>query len=188
MASILSYESNQDAIALARRGEGSLAASVFSADEALTRQLVLGLAPFHGRILVVNKECAKESTGHGSPLAPLIHGGPSHAGGGEEMGGMRGVFHYMQRAAIQGSPNTLTRVGERWVRGSRQLDPGVHPFRIPFNELRLGDTLQSGYRRVTVQELSSLRRCPAITSTRTWTRRQPPAIRCLAAGWPMDIF
>ena len=153
VASILSYESNQDAITLARRGEGSLAASVFSADEALTRQLVLGLAPFHGRILVVNKECAKESTGHGSPLAPLIHGGPGRAGGGEEMGGMRGVLHHMQRAAIQGSPNTLTSIGERWVRGSRQLNPDVHPFRIPFHELRLGDTLQSGYREVTVQDI-----------------------------------
>jgi oxepin-CoA hydrolase / 3-oxo-5,6-dehydrosuberyl-CoA semialdehyde dehydrogenase len=153
VASILGYESNQDAITLARRGEGSLAASVFSADEALTRQLVLGLAPFHGRILVVNQECAKESTGHGSPLAPLIHGGPGRAGGGEEMGGMRGVLHYMQRAAIQGSPNTLTSIGERWVRGSRQLNPGVHPFRIPFHELRLGDTLQSGYREVSVQDI-----------------------------------
>jgi oxepin-CoA hydrolase / 3-oxo-5,6-dehydrosuberyl-CoA semialdehyde dehydrogenase len=153
VASILGYESNQEAITLARRGEGSLAASVFSADETLTRQLVLGLAPFHGRILVVNKECAKESTGHGSPLAPLIHGGPGRAGGGEEMGGMRGVLHYMQRAAIQGSPNTLTSIGERWVRGSRQLNPGVHPFRIPFHELRLGDTLQSGYREVSVQDI-----------------------------------
>ena len=80
-------------------------------------QIVLGLAPYHGRILVVNRTCAKESTGHGSPLAPLIHGGPGRAGGGEEMGGIRGVLHYMQRTAVQGSPDTLTAVSGRWVRG-----------------------------------------------------------------------
>jgi oxepin-CoA hydrolase / 3-oxo-5,6-dehydrosuberyl-CoA semialdehyde dehydrogenase len=153
VATILPYHGTADAIALARRGGGSLAASVFTSDHALASELVLGLAPYHGRILVVDRTCAKESTGHGSPLAPLIHGGPGRAGGGEEMGGIRGVLHYMQRAAIQGSPDTLTAIGGRWVRGSRERDPGVHPFRIPFNDLQLGDTFKSGEREVTVTDI-----------------------------------
>jgi len=153
VATVLPYDDVSDAIALARRGEGSLAASIFSADDALATQLALGLAPFHGRILVVNRHCAKESTGHGSPLAPLVHGGPGRAGGGEELGGVRGMLHYMQRTAIQGSPDILTSVGRRWVRGARQHDPGRHPFRIPFGELRIGDTFTSGTRLVTVEDI-----------------------------------
>ena len=153
VATILPYRGTADAIALARRGGGSLAASVFTADHALASEMVLGLAPYHGRILVVDRSCAKESTGHGSPLAPLIHGGPGRAGGGEEMGGIRGVLHYMQRAAIQGSPDTLTAVGGRWIRGSCERDPGVHPFRIAFNELQLGDTFKSAEREVTLSDI-----------------------------------
>ncbi len=153
VATVLPYRDTADAIALARRGQGSLAASVFCADDSLAAQIVLGLAPYHGRILVVNRSCAKESTGHGSPLAPLIHGGPGRAGGGEEMGGIRGVLHYMQRTAVQGSPDTLTHVTARWVRGSHQRDPGRHPFRIPFNDLQLGDTLKSSEREVTTSDI-----------------------------------
>ncbi|HTD72732.1 MAG TPA: phenylacetic acid degradation bifunctional protein PaaZ [Steroidobacteraceae bacterium] len=153
VATVLPYADTADAIAIARRSAGSLAASVFSADDVLAARIVLGLAPFHGRILVVNQACAKESTGHGSPLAPLIHGGPGRAGGGEEMGGIRGVLHYMQRTAVQGSPDTITVTSGRWVRGSRQVDPGRHPFRIPFNELKLGDTFKSTEREVTVADI-----------------------------------
>ena len=153
VATVVPYRGVADAIALARRGEGSLAASVFCADDSLAARIVLGLAPYHGRILVVNQTCAKESTGHGSPLAPLIHGGPGRAGGGEEMGGIRGVLHYMQRTAVQGSPDVLTAAGGRWVRGSRLRDPGRHPFRIPFNELQLGDTLESAEREVTIADI-----------------------------------
>jgi oxepin-CoA hydrolase/3-oxo-5,6-dehydrosuberyl-CoA semialdehyde dehydrogenase len=153
VATVVPYRDTDDAIALARRGEGSLAASVFSADDALAARIVLGLAPYHGRILVVNRTCAKESTGHGSPLAHLIHGGPGRAGGGEEMGGIRGVLHYMQRTAVQGSPDTLTATSGRWVRGSRLRDPGRHPFRIPFNDLELGDTLKSTEREVTLADI-----------------------------------
>jgi oxepin-CoA hydrolase/3-oxo-5,6-dehydrosuberyl-CoA semialdehyde dehydrogenase len=153
VATVLPYKDTAEAIMLARRSAGSLAASVFTGDEALAAQIVLGLAPYHGRILVVNQTCAKESTGHGSPLAPLIHGGPGRAGGGEEMGGIRGVLHYMQRTAVQGSPDTITAISGRWVRGSRQRDPGRHPFRIPFNELKLGDTLKSAEREVTVADI-----------------------------------
>ena len=153
VATVLPYSDVADAIALARRGAGSLAASVFSADDALATELVLGLAPFHGRIVVVNRHCAKESTGHGSPLAHLVHGGPGRAGGGEEMGGIRGVMHYMQRTAIQGSPDTVTAISRRWVRGATQINPGRHPFRIPFGELRLGDSFNSSERLVTVEDI-----------------------------------
>ena len=153
VATVLPYDTTAEAIALARRGGGSLAASVFSADDALAAQIVLGLAPYHGRVLVLNRRCAKESTGHGSPLAPLIHGGPGRAGGGEELGGIRGVLHYMQRTAVQGSPDAITAVGGRWVRGSAQRHTGSHPFRIPFNELALGDTMNSAAREVTVADI-----------------------------------
>ena len=153
VATVMSYRDSAEAIMLARRGGGSLVASVFTADESLARQMVLGLAPYHGRILVVNRVCARESTGHGSPLAPLIHGGPGRAGGGEEMGGIRGVLHYMQRAAVQGSPDAITAIGGRWVRGSRLREPGRHPFRIPFNDLELGDTLKSADREVSIADI-----------------------------------
>ncbi len=138
VATVLPYKDTAEAIALARRSAGSLAASVFSGDDALAAQIVLGLAPYHGRILVVNQACAKESTGHGSPLAPLIHGGPGRAGGGEEMGGIRGVLHYMQRTAVQGSPDAITAISGRWVRGGRQLDPGRHPFRHSLQPAQVG--------------------------------------------------
>ncbi len=153
VATVLPYADTAEAIALARRGGGSLVASVFSADDSTASEIVLGLAPYHGRILVVNRHCAQESTGHGSPLAPLIHGGPGRAGGGEEMGGIRGILHYMQRTAVQGAPDTITAISGRWVRGSRPREPGRHPFRIPFNELHLGDTLKSTEREVTIADI-----------------------------------
>jgi oxepin-CoA hydrolase/3-oxo-5,6-dehydrosuberyl-CoA semialdehyde dehydrogenase len=153
VSTVIAYDTPAEAIALARRGEGSLAGSVFTADEALAAQFVLGLAPYHGRVLVVNRDCAKESTGHGSPLAPLVHGGPGRAGGGEELGGIRGVLHYMQRTAIQGSPDVITAVGGRWARGSRAPDPGVHPFRKPFHALAIGDTFRSAEREITVADI-----------------------------------
>jgi oxepin-CoA hydrolase/3-oxo-5,6-dehydrosuberyl-CoA semialdehyde dehydrogenase len=153
VATVVAYRDAPEAIALARRGAGSLVASVFCADDELAGKIVRGLAPYHGRVLVVNGACAKESTGHGSPLAQLTHGGPGRAGGGEEMGGIRGVLHYMQRTAVQGTPDTITAAGERWVRGSRLRNPGVHPFRIPFNDLELGDTLESGEREVSIEDI-----------------------------------
>ncbi|HEY1892234.1 MAG TPA: phenylacetic acid degradation bifunctional protein PaaZ [Steroidobacteraceae bacterium] len=153
VCTIVPYEGLDSAITLARRGAGSLVGSVFTGDEAVAARLVLGLAPFHGRILVVNRHCAKESTGHGSPLPHLVHGGPGRAGGGEEMGGIRGVLHYMQRTAVQGTPDVLTAVTGRWTKGSRQRDPGAHPFRIPFGALAIGDTFNSGEREVTVADI-----------------------------------
>lgn len=153
VATVMPYRDIAEAVLLARRGGGSLVASVVTADELLARQVVLGLAPFHGRILVLNRACARESTGHGSPLAPLIHGGPGRAGGGEELGGIRAVLHYMQRVAVQGSPDAITAISARWVRGSRLREPGRHPFRIPFNDLELGDTLKSADREVTIADI-----------------------------------
>jgi oxepin-CoA hydrolase/3-oxo-5,6-dehydrosuberyl-CoA semialdehyde dehydrogenase len=153
VCTLVGYDRVEDAIALARRGGGSLAGSIFSADEAIAAQLVLGLAPYHGRIVVVNRHCAKESTGHGSPLPHLVHGGPGRAGGGEEMGGIRGVMHYMQRTALQGTPDVLSAAGGRWVRGARELDPGTHPFRKPFAALAIGDTFRSAEREVTVADI-----------------------------------
>ena len=153
VCTVLPYESAEDALSLARRGGGSLVSSVFTADEAFAAQLVAGLAPFHGRLLVVNRHCAKESTGHGSPLPHLVHGGPGRAGGGEEMGGIRGVMHYMQRAAIQGTPDVIRAVTHRWVKGARQLDPGMHPFQKPLGSLSIGDTFNSAERLITLEDI-----------------------------------
>jgi oxepin-CoA hydrolase/3-oxo-5,6-dehydrosuberyl-CoA semialdehyde dehydrogenase len=153
VCTVIPYDDIESAIALTRRGGGSLAGSVFTADDAIAARLVLGMAPFHGRVLVVNQQCAKESTGHGSPLPHLVHGGPGRAGGGEELGGIRGVLHYMQRTAVQGTANVIASVTGRWVRGARQLDPGVHPFRKPFGALQIGDTFNSGEREVTLEDI-----------------------------------
>jgi len=153
VCTLVPYDSTAEAIALARRGGGSLVGSVFSADDAVAAELVLGLAPWHGRIVVVNRHCAKESTGHGSPLPHLVHGGPGRAGGGEEMGGIRGVMHYLQRTAVQGTPDVIRAVSGRWVKGARELDPGTHPFRKPFAALQIGDTFNSAEREVTVEDI-----------------------------------
>jgi len=153
VCTLLPYSDSAEAIALARQGGGSLVGSVFSADDAVAAELVLGLAPYHGRILVVNAACAKESTGHGSPLPHLVHGGPGRAGGGEEMGGIRGVLHYMQRTAVQGTPDLLTAVTGRWVRGAREQLGEMHPFRRPFGALAIGETFRSGEREVTVADI-----------------------------------
>ncbi len=153
VATVMPYDSVDEAIALARRGGGSLVASVFCADEVIAARLVLGLAPYHGRVLVVNRRCAKESTGHGSPLAHLVHGGPGRAGGGEELGGMRGVLHYLQRVAVQGSPSLVAAVTGRWLRGAPEIAAARHPFRHNFHELAIGLTFRSAEREVTVGDI-----------------------------------
>ncbi len=153
VSTVLPYDNLDEAIELARLGEGSLAGSVITNDNDVARELILGTAAYHGRMLVINRHCADESTGHGSPLPHLVHGGPGRAGGGEEMGGVRGVKHYMQRTAIQGSPETLSAIGHRWIRGAEQRDPGVHPFRKTFEQLELGDTFQSDPREVTLDDI-----------------------------------
>jgi oxepin-CoA hydrolase/3-oxo-5,6-dehydrosuberyl-CoA semialdehyde dehydrogenase len=153
VSTILPYDNLDEAIELSRLGEGSLAGSVVTNDNEVARELVLGTAAYHGRMLVLNRHCAGESTGHGSPLPHLVHGGPGRAGGGEEMGGIRGVLHYMQRTAVQGSPETLTAIGHRWIKGADQNDPGVHPFRKTFEQLHLGDTLVTDSREVTLEDI-----------------------------------
>jgi oxepin-CoA hydrolase/3-oxo-5,6-dehydrosuberyl-CoA semialdehyde dehydrogenase len=150
---LMPYRELDEAIALARLGRGSLCGSVVTADEGVARDVVLGTAAYHGRLVVLNRHNAKESTGHGSPLPHLIHGGPGRAGGGEEMGGVRGVLHYMQRSAIQGTPATLTAVGRQWVKGAPELSDGIHPFRKHFEELRLGETWITHARTVTETDI-----------------------------------
>lgn len=146
---VMPYRGLDEAIALARLGRGSLCGSVVTADDTVARDIVLGTAAYHGRLMVLNRHNAKESTGHGSPLPYLIHGGPGRAGGGEEMGGVRGVLHYMQRSAIQATPATLTAVGREWVKGAPELNDGIHPFRKYFDELRIGETWITHGRTVT---------------------------------------
>ncbi len=153
VSTVLPYDNLDEAIELSCMGEGSLVSSIFTNDNAIARELVLGTVAYHGRMLVINRHCAAESTGHGSPLPHLIHGGPGRAGGGEEMGGVRGVLHYMQRTAIQGSPQTLAAIGNRWVRGADENDPGVHPFRKTFEQLAIGDTLITKSREVTLDDI-----------------------------------
>ncbi len=152
VSTIIGYQDTADAIELAARGRGSLAGSVVTGDAGFARDVVLGLAPWHGRLLVLDRDDARESTGHGSPLPMLVHGGPGRAGGGEEMGGIRGVLHHMQRTAVQASPEVLAAVTGRWVKGAGQRE-GVHPFRKSLAELRIGDTVVAGPRRVTLADI-----------------------------------
>jgi oxepin-CoA hydrolase / 3-oxo-5,6-dehydrosuberyl-CoA semialdehyde dehydrogenase len=153
VATIIGYTGTAQAIELAARGRGSLAGSVVTSDAGFAREVVLGLAPWHGRLLVLDRDDAAESTGHGSPLPMLVHGGPGRAGGGEEMGGVRGVLHHMQRTAVQASPRVLAEVTGRWVTGAARTTDGVHPFRKSLAELRPGDSVVAGPRRVTMEDI-----------------------------------
>ncbi len=150
---IMPYDTLDEAIELAKLGRGSLCGSLITADPAIARKVILGVAAYHGRLLVLDKHSAKESTGHGSPLPNLVHGGPGRAGGGEEMGGARGVLHYMQRAAVQGSPSMLTAITHEWSQGAAQTTDVVHPFRKHFNELEVGDTIITGTRTITLDDV-----------------------------------
>jgi len=141
IATLMPYQNLDDAIALTKMGKGSLVCSITTHDDHTAREFVLGSASHHGRILVLNRECAKESTGHGSPMPMLVHGGPGRAGGGEEMGGKRGVMHYLQRTAIQGSPTTLTSITGVYQYGAKQPEANPHLFRQHFEDLQIGDTV-----------------------------------------------
>ncbi len=153
VATIMGYASTAEVIELAARGLGSLAGSVVTSDADFAREVVLGTAPWHGRLLVLDRDDAAESTGHGSPLPQLVHGGPGRAGGGEEMGGIRGVLHYMQRTAVQASPRVLTAVTGTWVPGAARSTEGGHPFRKSLADLRPGDTVIAGPRQVTLADV-----------------------------------
>ncbi len=156
VSTIIGYQDTDpvtDVINLAARGRGSLVGSIVTADASFARDVVLGLAPWHGRLLVLDREDGAESTGHGSPLPALVHGGPGRAGGGEEMGGIRGVLHYMQRTAVQASPRVLSAITGQWVPGAARDTAGGHPFRKSLADLRLGDTVVAGPRRVTIEDI-----------------------------------
>ncbi len=150
---VMPYRSLDEAVELANLGRGSLVGSLFTADPDTARRVALGTAAFHGRLMIVDRTSAKESTGHGSPLPHLIHGGPGRAGGGEEMGGVRGVLHYMQRTALQGSPTVLTKVTKEWLPKARETADTVHPFRKYFEELEIGETLHTHGRTITENDI-----------------------------------
>ncbi|HMU08579.1 MAG TPA: phenylacetic acid degradation bifunctional protein PaaZ [Ferruginibacter sp.] len=153
VSTIMPYKKMEDAIALSKLGKGSLCSTIVTADHKTAQQYVVGAATHHGRILVLNNECAKESTGHGSPLPLLIHGGPGRAGGGEEMGGLRGVKHYLQRTALQGSPTTITAITNVYQQYAAGKDPGKHPFRKYFEELQIGDQIVTEKRVITSEDI-----------------------------------
>jgi oxepin-CoA hydrolase/3-oxo-5,6-dehydrosuberyl-CoA semialdehyde dehydrogenase len=153
VSTIMPYKNNDEAIELANKGMGSLVSTIVTADNNIARHFVYGAGTHHGRILILNNECAKESTGHGSPLPGLVHGGPGRAGGGEEMGGVRGVKHYMQRVAVQGSPSTLTAVTNSYHQHADVVEDEKHPFRKYFEELRIGDTVVTGKRTITEADI-----------------------------------
>lgn len=155
VSTLMPYKGAEEALALAKKGKGSLCSSIVTADPAIARQYVLGAATHHGRILILNSECAKESTGHGSPLPLLVHGGPGRAGGGEEMGGLRGVKHYMQRVAVQGSPSMITALTDNYQPFARQTVEDRHPFRKYFEELKIGDTVVTHKRTVTEADITN---------------------------------
>ena len=155
VSTIMGYRDIPHAIALANKGDGSLVASVITASGAVAREMALGAGAFHGRLYFNNATSMKESTGHGSPLPHMVHGGPGRAGGGEEMGGVRGVLHYMQRTAIQGSPDILTAIGNHWVPGSTEIAAPAHPFTRTFGELSIGETLHTAPRTVTLDDIET---------------------------------
>ena len=153
VSTLMPYKDIDDAADLCRRGGGSLVMSLFTHDPAVCRKMVRDAASHHGRMAVINRDSAKESTGHGSPLPVLVHGGPGRAGGGEEMGGVRGVKHYMQRTAVQGSPAMLAETTSVWQSGAPTQTQGAHPFRLAFNELEIGKTLETPARTITLQDI-----------------------------------
>jgi oxepin-CoA hydrolase/3-oxo-5,6-dehydrosuberyl-CoA semialdehyde dehydrogenase len=153
VSTVMPYRDMEEAILLSKKGKGSLCSSIVTSDDELAAEYVIGAATHHGRILVLNRDCAKESTGHGSPLPLLVHGGPGRAGGGEEMGGVRGVKHYMQRVAVQGSPTTLTAITKVYQAHGKTHDDGIHPFRKHFEELQIGDVLHTHKRTVTEADI-----------------------------------
>lgn len=153
VATVFPYQTNEQAIELVRRGQGSLVASVFTNSNAHATELVRGIAASHGRVMIGNRESTKTSTGHGSPLPMLVHGGPGRAGGGEELGGARAIKHYMQRTAVQGTPRLLGGVIDQWLTGSPVTSNDCHPFRKSLAELEVGDNVVTDSRVVSVEDI-----------------------------------
>lgn len=153
LLTLMPYRDSAHAAELANRGGGSLVASLFTRDAGVARDTVLASGAHHGRLYIVNRDNAAEATGHGSPLPHMVHGGPGRAGGGEELGGIRGVMHYMQRTAIQASPDILTAITGQWVQGAAEIDGPDHPFQRTFTEIAVGETLHSAPRTVTLDDI-----------------------------------
>lgn len=153
VSTVMPYKNLEEAIELSKKGNGSLCSSIVTADNKIATTYVIGAAPYHGRILILNAECAKESTGHGSPLPLLVHGGPGRAGGGEEMGGVRGIKHYMQRVAIQGSPTTITAITDIYQQNAKGNTSAIHPFKKYFEELNVGDQINTEKRTITSEDI-----------------------------------
>ncbi|MFT3979136.1 MAG: phenylacetic acid degradation bifunctional protein PaaZ [Ferruginibacter sp.] len=153
VSTLMPYKTLDEVIALSKMGKGSLCSTIVTADASVARQYVLGAATYHGRILVLNNDCAKESTGHGSPLPLLVHGGPGRAGGGEEMGGLRGIKHYLQRTAIQGSPTMITAISNVYQPNAKGNTDGIHPFKKYFEELQIGDQLITEKRVISSEDI-----------------------------------
>ena len=153
VSTVMGYRDIEHAVALANRGGGSLVASLVTHDPQVARAVTLGAAAWHGRIYINDRTSMAESTGHGAPLPHMVHGGPGRAGGGEELGGIRGVKHYMQRTAVQGSPDMLGAITGRWVPGATQTTGPAHPFRRRFAELEPGETLVTAPRTVTLEDV-----------------------------------
>ncbi len=153
VATIIGYRDLPHAINLVNKGAGSLVASVITHDPEVAREVVMGAGAYHGRLYFNNRDSMAEATGHGSPLPHMVHGGPGRAGGGEELGGVRGVLHYMQRTAVQGSPDVIAAVSGQWVPGARTLTGPEHPFRRSFHDLRIGETLHTDSRDVTTADI-----------------------------------
>jgi oxepin-CoA hydrolase/3-oxo-5,6-dehydrosuberyl-CoA semialdehyde dehydrogenase len=153
VTTVLPYKTTEEAIEIVKLGKGSLVGSVFSADDNFGKEVIYNTASYHGRIMLINKDCAAESTGHGSPMPHLVHGGPGRAGGGEELGGIRSILHYMQRTAIQGSPTSLSKITNQYLIGADRQEDVRHPFTKYFEELNIGDTLNTHRRTVTETDI-----------------------------------
>ncbi|MEP6343734.1 MAG: phenylacetic acid degradation bifunctional protein PaaZ [Maricaulaceae bacterium] len=153
VCTLMPYKDLSDAVKLCNEGLGSLVMSLFTFDPEVAREIVMGSASFHGRIAMINRDNAKESTGHGSPLPTLVHGGPGRAGGGEELGGVRGIKHYMQRTALQGTPELLSGATDVWMKGATISAEGAHPFRYNFDDIFRGKTLISESRTITLEDI-----------------------------------
>ena len=151
--SLIPYRDEEEAITLANASQGSLVASIFTPDDKEASFLVKGIAPYHGRIVLINKNCAAESTGHGSPLPHLTHGGPGRAGGGEELGGIRGILNYMQRIALQGHPTTIQMITNQYIVGANKQKKTIHPFRFYFEELNIGQSIETHRRTITETDI-----------------------------------
>ncbi|MFZ4543331.1 MAG: phenylacetic acid degradation bifunctional protein PaaZ [Saprospiraceae bacterium] len=155
VCTLMPYDSLEEAIELANMGKGSLVSTIVTYNQDVMNEYVYGAAAYHGRILILNRESAKESTGHGSPMPLMMHGGPGRAGGSEELGGIRGVLHYMQRTAIQGHPSAISRVTGVYQQGAAQHEEDKHPFKKHFEELSVGDTLITAKHTVSEADISN---------------------------------